>query len=274
MAGMDNLLQIGRFARLAGLSVGSLRHYDELDLLRPARIDPSSGYRFYRHDQLDVARQIVAYRDLEVPLETVRELLATDDPAERRRLLRHHRSRVEARTARLQRVLHILGKLSSEDGTAMTATPTTDLDPETRRHLAASLFNHVWTLLENPDRTPQQDDEMLHAAHASRFHWGESGVGEPVHHARGEWQCSRVYAVLGRPEPALWHAHRCLALVESHGLGGFDLGAAYEAVARAQLTAGDLAEVGTWKARAAAVLADITDPDDREILEGDLATLP
>ena len=42
---------------------------------------------------------------------------------------------------------------------------------------------------------------MLHAAHASRFHWGE--VGEPVNFARGEWQISRVYAVLGRPEPAI-----------------------------------------------------------------------
>ena len=41
MRSMDDLLTIGRFARLAGLSVGALRHYDELDLLRPARIDPT-----------------------------------------------------------------------------------------------------------------------------------------------------------------------------------------------------------------------------------------
>ena len=271
---MDDLLQIGRFARLAGLSVGSLRHYDELDLLRPARIDPGTGYRFYRRDQLDVAREIVRLRDLEVPLETIRELLATDDPAERRRLLRDHRSRLEARTFRLQRVLHTLGQLSSEDGTTMPATTTPDIDPATWRTLAASLFNHVWTLLETPDRTPEQDDEMLHAAHASRFHWGEKGVGEPVNLARGEWQCSRVYSVLGRPEPALWHAQRCLAIVEEHGIGGFDVGAAYEAMARAHLAAGDRAAAANWKGRAANVLGELTDPDDREILEGDLATLP
>ena len=274
MAGMDGLLQIGRFARLAGLSVGSLRHYDELDLLRPARIDPSSGYRFYRPDQLDVARQIVRYRDLEVPLETIRELLATDDPAERRRLLRHHRSRVEARTARLQRVLHILSKLTSEDGTAMTATPTTDLDPETRRLLAASLFNHVWTLLENPDRTSQQDDEMLHAAHASRFHWGEPGVGEPVHLARGEWQCSRVYAVLGMPVPALFHARKVLDICQREGIADFDLAFAYEALARAAAIAGDTSEARRWAEMARAACEQVAEEDDREIVIADLETLP
>ena len=153
-------------------------------------------------------------------------------------------------------------------------TIPSEIDPVTRRKLAADLFNHVWTLLEVPDRTPEQDDEMLHAAHASRFHWGEPGVGEPVSLARGEWQVSRVYAVLGRPEPSLWHGRRCLALVEQHGLSPFDVGAASEAIARAHLAAGNLTGVAEWKARAVAMLDQIEDADDREILEGDLATLP
>lgn len=270
---MTELLTIGRFARLAGLSVGALRHYDDLDLLRPARIDPSTGYRQYRRDQVEAARSIVRLRDLEVPLETIRELLATDDQVLQRRLLRDHRTRIEARTARLQRVLHILGQLGSTEADPMTAPATTsDLDPATRRKLAADLFNHTWTLLEAERRTPEQDDEMLHAAHASRFHWGE--IGEPERLARGEWQCSRVYSVLGRAEPALWHARRCLAIVEANGIADFDIAAASEAMARAHLTAGDLVEVAAWKARATAALDGIADADDREIIEGDLATLP
>ena len=61
----------------------------------------------------------------------------------------------------------------------MTRPPVApELDHATRRALAIGLFNYTWTLLENPDRTPEQDDEMLHAAHASRYHWGE--VGEPA----------------------------------------------------------------------------------------------
>jgi hypothetical protein len=63
---------------------------------------------------------------------------------------------------------------------------------EDRRRLAVDLFNHVWTLLDKPDRTPAEDDEMIHAAHASRFDWAE--VGAPVNLVRGEWQVSRVYA--------------------------------------------------------------------------------
>jgi len=270
---VNELLSIGRFARLTGLTVGALRHYDELDLLRPARVDPSSGYRLYRRDQLETARSIVRLRDLEVPLETIRDLLATDDPSRQRELLRDHRTRIEARTARLQRVLHVLGQITATEADPMTAQATTaDLDPASRRKLAADLFNHVWTLLETERRTPAQDDEMLHAAHASRFHWGE--VGGPDRLARGEWQCARVYSVLGRAEPALWHARRCLAIVEANGIADFDMAAAYEAMSRAHLTAGDRTEMAAWKARATAALDGIADPDDREIIEGDLATLP
>jgi DNA-binding transcriptional MerR regulator len=270
---MDDLLSIGRFARLAGLSVGALRHYDETDLLRPARIDPFTNYRTYRRDQLVTARTIVRMRDLEVPLETIRDLLATDDPVEQRRIVREHRARIEARTFRLQRVLHILGHLSSEDPAAMTTTAApTEIDPTTRRKLAADLFNHTWTLLEKPDRTAAEDDEMIHGAHASRFHWGE--VGESVNLARGEWQCSRVYAVLGRAEPALWHARRCVEINEANGTADWDIASACEAMARAYLAAGDLAEVAAWKSKATAALDGIAEADDREVIEGDLATLP
>ena len=278
MAAMDDLLPIGRFGRLAGLSVGALRHYDELDLLRPARTDPQTGYRQYRRDQLEAARTIVRLRDLEVPLETIQEYLAADDPAARRRLLAEHRDRIEARTFRLRRVLHILGQLSSEDPTPMTTTPsapdTMELDAATRRKLAADLFNNTWTLLEKADRTPAEDDEMIHSAHASRYHWGEVGVGEQVNLARGEWQCSRVYAVLRRAEPALWHARRCVAINEAGGHADWDIASAYEAMARAYLTAGDLAEMAAWKAKATAALDGIADADDRDLIEGDLATLP
>jgi hypothetical protein len=144
-------------------------------------------------------------------------------------------------------------------------------EPGEQRQLAASLFNHVWSLLAKPDRSASDDDEMIHAAHASRHHWG--AAGEPVHWARGEWQCSRVYAVLGRSEPALHHAERCLALSTAHGLGPFDTGAAHEAIARAYRAAGDTAKAAEHVAAGWAEYARITDPEDREILAGDLAGL-
>ena len=114
---------------------------------------------------------------------------------------------------------------------------------------------------------------MLHAAHASRYHWIRAGTR--VNAARGEWQCSRVYAVLGRPEPSLHHARRCLELCESvvDDLDEFDLPFAYEALARAHAVAGDEAEARHWIARARAAGDGISDEDDRALLEADLATI-
>lgn len=154
----------------------------------------------------------------------------------------------------------------------MTTRQPTELDPATERALAADLFNHTWRLLERPDRTTDQDDEMVHAAHASRYHWGR--VGDAANIATGEWQCARVYAALGRPESALHHARRCLAVCEANGLADFHIAAAYEGMARAHATAGDLAAAREWKARATAALDGIAEEDDREIVAGDVSALP
>ena len=122
-------------------------------------------------------------------------------------------------------------------------------------------------------RTIAQDDEMIHSAHASRYHWGQ--LGTDIHLARGEWQCSRVYATLGRAEPALHHARRCVELTEADDAREpWDLPAAYEAMARASAVAGDTAETARWKAKSVEELRDVADAEDRAIIEGDLATLP
>ena len=142
------------------------------------------------------------------------------------------------------------------------------LDPVARRQLAVDLFNRVWVLLESADRTPDQDDEMVHAAHASRYHWGE--VGGVEHRARGEWQCSRVYSVLGRPEPAKHHARRSLELCQANGLGDWDLAAAWESVARASLVGGDHAALDHALAEGRAALQAIVDDEDRQHIETDL----
>ncbi len=61
--------------------------------------------------------------------------------------------------------------------------------------------------LENPDRTQAEDEEMLHAAHASLYHWLQ--VGTVLHHQRGLWMIARVHAVLGHAAEALRYASRC-----------------------------------------------------------------
>src|SRR3954452_4840870 len=146
------------------------------------------------------------------------------------------------------------------------------MEPDQQRKLAVDLFNHTWTLLEKPDRSERETDLMLDAAHASRFFW--ESIGEPVNHARGEWQLARVYAVAARPEPALHHARRCLEICEQHGIGDFDLAFAHEALARAHALTGD-GDAAAEQERLARAAADaIAEAGDRELLLSDLETLP
>jgi hypothetical protein len=129
----------------------------------------------------------------------------------------------------------------------------------------------VWTLLRKVDRTVEDDDEMVHAAHASRFHWREVGTAENL--GRGDWQISRVYSVVGRAEPALYHARRYLEICEQNGIGDWDLAFAYEALARASRVAGDEDAVRDYVRKAREAGEQIADPDDREHFEEDIAEL-
>jgi hypothetical protein len=145
------------------------------------------------------------------------------------------------------------------------------MDADAQRRLAKDLFGRVWTLLETDGRTPEQDDEMIHTAHASRFHWGEVGGAEQ--RARGEWQCSRVYSVLERGEPAVHHARRCLEICQESGIGDWDLAFAYEALARAHAIAGDADEAARYKELAREAGEAIADAEDRDVFDADYATL-
>ncbi len=142
------------------------------------------------------------------------------------------------------------------------------------RELAVALFNKTWDLLDKDNRTDGEDDEMVHCAHASRYHWSQAPECLPRNLAVGEWQCARVYSVLRRSEPALWHARRCLERCQDAGETGFFLGTAYEAMARAHRIAGDAGEASRWEERARNIAESLTDEEDRTQLLADLASLP
>lgn len=147
-------------------------------------------------------------------------------------------------------------------------------DPADRgmhRKIAGYLFNHTWYLLDKKRRTQAENDEMLHAAHASRYHWGR--VGRPLNLSIGEWQVSRVYSVLGRPEPAIFHARRALEIAHLNGLGRFYVAYAYEALARAFAIARKPHDRDKYIRLAQRTSEGIRDVDDRRMLEEDLATV-
>jgi DNA-binding transcriptional MerR regulator len=271
--GDDGLVTIGRLARLSGLSIKALRHYDAIGLLPPANVHPGNGYRRYVPAQVESARLIRRLRDLDVPLAGVRSMLAARTPAEATQRLAAYRSTVQAQAWRLQRILHRLDHAIDEEG-IMPDTTGPAFDPEERRQIGVALFNAVWTYLEMPDRTQAQDDLMVHMAHASRYHWEESGLGGPENNARGEWQVSRVYSVVGRPEPALYHARRCLEICQTNGIGDFDLAFAYEALARASAVAGDGDGARRFVEQARGARDGIAEADDLELFDADIATIP
>lgn len=142
---------------------------------------------------------------------------------------------------------------------------------ELHEKFAVDLFNLVWDLLDNEERTKEEDDRMLHAAHASRFHWGE--IGTPLEFERGEWQISRVYTVLNRPRAAICHAQRCLDICTANQIGDFDLAFAYEALARAYAIAGESEKSQGYVRLAQQASEQIEDEGNREYFLGELRTV-
>src|SRR5919107_336717 len=91
---------IGEFASLGRVSVRMLRHYDAIGLLRPARVDPASGYRFYTAAQLSRLNRVIALKDLGFTLQQVQSILDEKvDAGELRGMLRLRRAQLAAQVA-------------------------------------------------------------------------------------------------------------------------------------------------------------------------------
>ncbi|MER6303450.1 MerR family transcriptional regulator [Kitasatospora sp. NPDC001539] len=94
------MFTIGDFARHGRVSVRMLRHYDAIGLLRPARVDEASGYRFYEAGQLARLNRVIALKDLGFSLHQVQSILDEQvSPAELRGMLRLRRAELAAAMA-------------------------------------------------------------------------------------------------------------------------------------------------------------------------------
>ena len=130
------LLTIGAFARVSRLSPKALRLYDELALLRPARVDPDTGYRYYAAGQLGRARLVAWLRRLGMPLAEIRAVCALE-PGEAAREIGAYWARVEAETAM-------------------------------RRDLAAFLVDQLTGTPDTSGREPMMMLELKHSARTDR----------------------------------------------------------------------------------------------------------
>lgn len=94
---------IQKLALIAGVSTRTLRYYDEIGLLRPARVS-NSGYRIYGKTQLDRLQQILFYRELDFSLDTIQKIISAPDFDAKKAMLSHYQSLL-AKRERLDRLI-------------------------------------------------------------------------------------------------------------------------------------------------------------------------
>lgn len=101
-----NRYTVRQVAKMSGVSVRTLHHYDQIGLLKPASVG-ENGYRYYGREELLRLQQILFHRELEFPLEAIRAVLAAPD-FDRKEALRRHRTRLDAEARRYRRLLRTL----------------------------------------------------------------------------------------------------------------------------------------------------------------------
>ena len=119
-----NLLNIGAFSVLTGLSIPALRHYDEIGLLLPASVDATTAYRRYDSEQVAIGRLVRALRAVELPIDAIREVVEANDATVTRAVLSNHKSRLTERHDGLAETIDVLDDYI-ENGVRMRPTQIT-----------------------------------------------------------------------------------------------------------------------------------------------------
>lgn len=114
LAPVEVFLTIGEFSKMTHLSVKALRHYHDVGLLEPAAVDNASGYRHYTPEQVGTAQAIRRFRDLDMPIDDVREVLEAPDVAARNRAILVHLERMHERLEETQATVASLQALLTD----------------------------------------------------------------------------------------------------------------------------------------------------------------
>jgi DNA-binding transcriptional MerR regulator len=233
----DGLLGIGALALLGGLTISSLRHYDEIGLLKPARVDPNTHYRYYRPGQVRDAQIVRALRALDLPLNDIRDVLESGDDAFIRQRLVAHRDRLSARAHLLSEQLVTVDQFIEKG----VSVPTVKGNRIVMINIAVNEL----------DRSLQFYEELLEVKFAEERH----GDG-PLHlnATFGEWNTPSWFLV------SLWQDPDRAGTVDI----GFLVENLDEAYERA-LTAGAAAVYGPRRIEGMPRTAQVTDPSGNSI---------
>mgnify|MGYP000058206678 CR=1 FL=1 len=152
----------------------------------------------------------------------------------------------------------------------MAASSSIDTTQD-HKFFSAYCFNSTWKLIDRPERTSSDNEQMIQCTLASLWHWTQREDCTDTNLSIGYWQAARVYALAGEATNARKYARLCLDITPTDD--AFYLGYAHEAMARAEALAGNQELANEHLAKATQFATNIIKVEDRKLLEADLATL-
>ena len=99
---MENYFLISEFAKLRGININSLRYYEKLGLLKPAHIDPKTGYRYYSVEQLPLLNNIILCVQLGIPLKELEGYMDEEGNLQSQKLLKRGKAVAQKRIIEMQ----------------------------------------------------------------------------------------------------------------------------------------------------------------------------
>jgi DNA-binding transcriptional MerR regulator len=169
------MFSIGEFSKLGRVTVDTLRHYDALGLLKPAKVDPITGYRYYSARQLMSLNRIVALKEVGFSLDEIARILQDKLTSDQLRgmlkaqLIRAE-SDIQAAQWRQERILARLNFLELEDN---MPTYEVTLKPVEKQTIAA-IREVVPTIEQMPERCSEMFDTIAHWMNVNRLPFGPS----------------------------------------------------------------------------------------------------
>lgn len=154
----------------------------------------------------------------------------------------------------------------------MAKKPDFDVN-SAHKYFSADCFNQTWDFIDKPTRTKSEEDSMLHLSLASLWHWTQRQDCTATNLSIGYWQVSRVFSLLRQADNARHYGELCLDVSQKEGVLPFYLGYAYEALARAELVAGNLQKMEQHLAQANRTATSISDAEEKKMLLKDLETI-
>jgi len=113
---------VNKLSKISGVSARTLRYYDEIGLLKPAHI-ASSGYRWYGQDELETLQQILFYRELDFPLDEIKNILHAEN-FDIEQSFEHHLTELNKKLMRLDTLIkNITKSMSAMKGTITMTNP-------------------------------------------------------------------------------------------------------------------------------------------------------